>query len=354
LTASLPLYAVRLGADDAALGLMAGVISLVSLAGRPWAGAWIDAGGSVPALLTGGVVFAVCAAGYWLASSVAILLAFRALTGVSVALFTTSGQTLAVNLSPPQRRGEAYSLYSITYPLAQIFGPPAGVIVTRVTGYPGLFAVCIAVCLAGAVMAWPLRAVRQGARGSTRRRLLNRLVLTPGVWMLMLMVAFGANIALLAVHASRRGVANPGVVFTAQAMGLLVALLLIYRLSDRIGRMAIVLPGMALAALGMWATALSSGWTLVLAGALSGAGLGAAQPMLFALGADMVPPEERGSAMATLGVFLEIGIGIGAIGGGIVGRAFGLEMMFGLAGLSPALGAALVFAQARLTHRVTS
>jgi MFS family permease len=59
LTASLPLYAVRLGADDAVLGLMGGAIALMSLVARPWVGWWLDAGGAVLALQAGMLMFAL-------------------------------------------------------------------------------------------------------------------------------------------------------------------------------------------------------------------------------------------------------------------------------------------------------
>ncbi len=57
-----------------------------------------------------------------------------------------------------------------------------------------------------------------------------------------------------------------------------------------------------------------------------------AQPAIYALGSDLVAAHERGSAMGTLGVFLEFGIAAGAIGGGIVGREFGLHTTYLLAG----------------------
>jgi MFS family permease len=347
LTATLPLYAVRLGADDAALGLLAGVIALTSLAARPWVGWWLDRGGVVPALALGVLAFTISAVGYWLAASVATLLAFRALTGAGIALFTTAGQTLTVNLAPPRRRGEALSLYAISHPVAQIVAPPVGVAIAQTAGFPTLFAVCVATGLLAVALMWPLRAQRAGGRGRTPLVIVNRAVLVPGVWIMALMVPYGANIGLLAVHAARRGLANPGVVFTAMAVGILIVLVGSGRLSDRAGRAAVIAPGMVLAAAGMWATALLGGWALVVAGVLSGLGMGLAQPALFAYGVDLAPPAARGSAVATMGLFLEIGIALGAIGGGMLGRTLGLGLMFGVAGVVPAAGALLIWATAR-------
>jgi MFS family permease len=340
LTASLPLYAVRLGASDADLGWMAGVIAIASLVARPWVGQWLDRGGSVAALMLGILAFALSAAGYWLAGSVVMLLVFRALTGLGIALFTTAGQTLTVNLTPQERRGEALSLYAVWHPIALIVGPPAGVAIAGAAGYPVLFAVCITIGLLGLSLTWPLRTLRSGSTGR-RPLLINRTVWTPGILMAFLMVPYGANIGLLAVHAVRRGLANPGMTFTAMAVGLLAVLLSVGRRSDRTARTAIVVPGMFVAAFGMWAIATLHGWGLLVGGALSGIGLGLTQPALIALGVDLVPPEDRGSAIATLGMFLEIGIWLGAVGGGLVARSFGTGMMFALAGVAPAAGALL-------------
>ncbi len=347
LSASLPLYAVRLGADDALLGIMAGVIAVVSLGARPLVGWWLELGGGAWALGAGALLFAVCSAGYWIAASVGGLIAFRALTGVAVALTATAGQALAADLAPEQRRGEALSLFSISITLAQMAGPPAGVAVTHLAGFPALFALSIAVGLASVAMTWPLRRFQTTPVGPPRRRLLNPRVLGPGVLMVALMVGFGANAALLAVHASRRDLENPGFVLTGQAVGLLVSQLVVGRLSDRFGRVAVIVPGLLLAAVSMWAIALLGGWWLVLAGALSGGGLGAGQPPLYALAVDLVPPDERGSALASMGVFLEIGIVFGAIGGGFIGRAIGLTWMYALAGLAPALGATFALTRRR-------
>jgi MFS family permease len=351
LTASLPLYAVRLGADDAALGLLAGSIAIVSLVSRPWVGWWLDAGGTVAALAVGVMLFTVSAVGYWIATSVAVLLAFRAVTGVAIALFSTAGQTLTVNLAPAQRRGEALSLYAVWHPIAQIFAPPLGVTIAYALGYGALFAACTGIGMLGLGFVVRLRGQQVPTTRRRRPPLFNRAVLLPGLWLMLLMVPYGANIGLLAVHAVRRGLSNPGVVFTAMAVGLLTVLLSLGRVSDRLGRHAPAVPGMALAAAGMWGTALFSGPALVLAGAISGLGLGLAQPALFASAVDLAPPEERGSALATMGIFLEIGIGLGAIGGGVLAQAAGLPAMFGVAGLAPGIGAVLLWISTGVERR---
>lgn len=351
LSAGLPLYAVRLGADDAAVGLMVGAIAAVSLAARPWVGWWLDRGGTALALLAGAAIYVLTALGYWLAASVAAILFFRALTGLAIALTVTGGQALAVTLSPVHRRGEGLSLHSVAFTLAQMVGPPAGMALALWAGYHRLFWAAAAIGLLGLGLAWSMRAVRPARAAAPRRPVFHRGLVVPGLLMLMLMVPFGANVGLLPLHAHRRGLDNPGLALAAHAAGVFLAQLGSGRLSDRTGRLVVVLPGLVLSALGMWATAALGGWALILAGVLSGLALGVGQPALNALGADLVPPAGHGSALATMGIFLEIGIGLGAIGGGYLGRAWGLGTMYAIAGLAPALGAVLAHQSRSLTRQ---
>jgi len=340
LTAALPLYAVRLGADDAVIGLMIGLVALVALFVRPLAGWWVDRGNGVAPLMVGAAIYALCALGYWLAPSVPALLAMRAASGLAIAFFVTASQALAANLAPARRRGEALSLFGLAATLGGGIAPPAGVAISQAAGYPVLFAACMAAGLLGMLLALPLKSLPPNPADHRSTRLINLAVLMPGSLLVTLAVTFGTNVALLAVHASRRDLSNPGLVFVAQAAGLLLAQTLAGRLSDRYGRLAVIWPALILAAAGMWATSLLSGGWLLLAAMLSGLGLGLGNPALYALAADLVPAHERGSAMGTMGVFHEIGISLGAIGGGLLGRAIGLGQMYLLAGFLPALGAA--------------
>src|SRR2546428_1005584 len=104
-TASLPLYAVSLGADDAAIGLLTGVIALGSLVSRPWVGQWLDRGGARWSMPAAGSLFAVSAVGFLLSRAVTDLIAFRVLSGVAIALLSTSSQVLAIGMAPGGRRG---------------------------------------------------------------------------------------------------------------------------------------------------------------------------------------------------------------------------------------------------------
>lgn len=350
-TASLPLFALSLGADDAAIGMLTGVIALASLVSRPWVGRWLDRGGARWGMLAAGCFYTLSAAGFWAARTVPALIGFRVLSGLAIALSSTSAQVLAIVMAPQQRRGEALSLLGLANSIGQGAGPTAGVAVAAAAGYPVLFAItgALAACSTGLALTLTHRTPHAPRRDSNR--LIHPAVFVPGTILVAVMATFGLNFALLAVHASRRGLANPGWVFAAFAVGQVVVQTILRRVSDRFGRHAAIGPGLALIALGTWITAAVPQWWLLVGGFFTGAGHGMVQPAIYAWGSDLVPAHEHGSAMGTLGVFLEIGIAAGAIGGGVVGRAFGLGTTYLLAGSIAATAAVAQRWVGRLPHR---
>ncbi|HTE03321.1 MAG TPA: MFS transporter, partial [bacterium] len=302
------------------------------LVSRPWVGWWLDRGGARWGMLAAGCLYTLSAAGFWAARTVPALIGFRVLSGLAIALSSTSAQVLAIAMAPERRRGEALSLLGLANSIGQGAGPAAGIAVAAAAGYPVLFAMTgvLAACSTGLALMLRRRTPHTLRRGSNR--LIHPAVFLPGTVLVAAMVTFGLNFALLAIHASRRGLANPGWVFAAFAVGQVLVQTVLRRVSDRFGRHAAIGPGLALIALGTWVTAAVPGWWLLLGGFLTGAGQGIVQPAIYAWGSDLVAAHEHGSAMGTLGVFLEIGIATGAIGGGIAGRAFGLGTTYLFAG----------------------
>jgi len=71
------------------------------------------------------------------------------------------------------------------------------------------------------------------------------------------------------------------------------------------------------------------------AGALLGVGNGTVYPALLAMTLDLTGPEERGAAMGTFGIGMDIGIGLGSIVLGVVIEMVGFPVAFAMAGGVP-------------------
>ena len=338
LLTALPLYARQMGAEDAQIGLILGLFAAASLVARPLCGWQLDRGRKVPLLALGAAIFALSAVGYAAARSVAFLLLLRAFHGLGMATYNTAGQTLVADLAPVGRLGQAMSTYAVATTLAAALAPAAGMAIALAAGFGPLFAVSFSLAAAAVVMAVALREPATRRTTTRRPRLFNRSALRPGLSMLSLMVVYGAIASFVPLYALQQGLSNPGFYFTVCSVAMVLAQAIAGPISDRFGRLAVIGPGLLLSALGAAATALLGGWSLLGAAALYGTGSGAAQPALFALATDVAKEDERGSAMATVGVFLEAGISGGAIGAGLLAQQVGLSATFVVVSVVPLVG----------------
>jgi MFS family permease len=114
-------------------------------------------------------------------------------------------------------------------------------------------------------------------------------------------------------------------------------------LSDRIGRGPVLLPAMALTALGFFALAIPpTPLSLMAAALLLGGGSSVLYPTLAALVLDRAPETERGLALGTLSASWDFGVVLGSAVIGFVADHTSFGVGFVVAGTS-ALGGTLVF-----------
>jgi MFS family permease len=339
----LPLYALELGGRESEVGLVLGVFALSAMCLRPFVGRQLDRRGRVPLLALGGLVFALASAGYGLVGSIAGLLALRAFHGIGMALGATAGPVLAGDLAPPGRRGEAIGVHGSAQNVASALGPPLGAGLALTLGHPPLFVGAAAAAAAAALCATrirePLRPAVEAA--APRRNPLLASALVPGVLALGLHVAYGTLASFVPVRALRVGLENPGLYFLAFALSMIAGQTVGGRLSDRLGRGAVIVPGLLLLAAGTALVGYLEGTLLLGSGVIAGLGQGAAQPALLALAVDRVGPGERGAALGTVGTFVELGIGGGSILAGLLAERLGLEAAFAIIALAPLSSAAL-------------
>ena len=147
------------------------------------------------------------------------------------------------------------------------------------------------------------------------------------------MLTYGSIVSFLPLYAVSRGITNPGMFFTAYAIVVIVARGLTGRLSDRYGRSSVVIPGLILAALGLWVLAFATSLVLFLAVAvIYGLAFAMVQPSLMAMVVDRAHPSRRGAAMGTFSSAMDLGIGLGSLIWGVVAQVAGYQVMYLAAG----------------------
>ena len=338
---ALPLYIASLGGTPTDNGLVTFATAGAAVIARPFVGVMADRMGRKPVMVLGGLCAILGPVLTAASQAILPLLAARAIGGIGIAAFTTGFQALLADLAPPERRGEAFGWGGNSGALASLVGPLAGDWVTSHQGFPmvfGLTATCGGLCaLAALFVREPPREAKQLGHSpplqGLRETLTQHNVRAGIVAVSPLGMAYGAMITFWPLVAHEHHLGTIGAFYTVYALGLLTVQILAGRLSDRIGRTRVMLPGMLLAGAAFAAIPLArSDATSLIVAFACGAGLGIARTAIDALTLDGVSMPLRGTAIAAEFTTNDLWIGLGsALLGPLAGMA-GFRAAYGIAG----------------------
>lgn len=360
LMATLPVYVLSLGGGQADVGLVTGAMAGTALILRPLVGWLADSQRRHPLILASTLCYSLASVVYGLAGSLSIILMGRTIQGMGVAGYTTGANAYVADIAPPRRRAEAIGIFASVTSIGLILGPAAGFVIVGMFGFQQLFFLTAALSFIAFLILIPTRERPRTSKAKARPwSLRTGLVATdalPMAWAaLCLGIGFGASISFLSIFADLRGLGNPGLYFSVQALALLVSRGFCGRLADLYDRSAVIIPGTVTMALALAVLPLAYDFPAFLVStALFGLGYGATQPATMALMVDRVRAEQRGLAMSTYFLGFDSGIALGSIVLGVVGQYWGFETMWLLSAAGTLLGLAELwggFGKARVTSR---
>jgi MFS family permease len=339
---ALPLYISALGGTPTDNGLSTFVAAGMAVLARVFIGTLADRAGRKPVMLIGGITAAAAPVLYLASQTVPAVLASRVMAGVAIAAFSTGFQALLADLAAPERRGEAFGWGGNSLALSALVGPLAGAWITTRWGFTVVFnlaALSGALCtLATLLIREPPRHIEREIKGrpplqGLQEALAQRNVRAAAAAITPLGIAYGATITFWPLVAQEGGLSTSGSFYTVYALGLLAVQILAGRLSDRIGRSRVMLPGMLLAGAAFAAIphARTDATSLMVALAC-GAGLGIARTAMDALVLDGVPAALRGTAVAIEFTMNDLWIGLGSVLLGPVAGAVGYGAVYGASG----------------------
>ncbi len=315
----LPLYLVTFGASSTVIGAVMAIFTITATIMRVPVGFLIDRIGRRPFLLCGIALFALANFGYFWAPTILLLIPFAILHGIGWSGCTTAVATLAADIAPQKRRGELIGYAGMASSLGGAIGPVAGFALLQRFNYHWVFLGAMVLLIVSLFLGLLIPEPTRALAGSQKQfRWINLLVvretLVPAVSVAFLSFGNGGVFSFLPIYALKLGLANPGLWFALYAFCLLLSRPIAGPLSDRIGRRAVVIPGLILNLLGACVLALASSpaW-LMAAAVLGGLGLGAALPALMTLAVDQTSPQRRGQSMAQYQCFYDFGMGLGSL-----------------------------------------
>ena len=307
--------ALDLGASGATLGIVAGSFSLFSSVVAAPLGRLVDRIGEPIVLLLGTVVLTLSATLLATAGRIWAIVLAHALLGLGQVACLVGMQTMMANRGDPSRRVLRFGRLTVAASLGQMFGPAtSGLAYGRGVALSRIFLLCAVPMALSILVAATLRPLWRAAAppesGTLPRRpafiaSVRLLVTRRGVpESLLASLAVLASIDILIAYLPGWGAANGispeevGFLLGLRAAVGLLSRLLMMRMLRLMGTRTLLALSMAIPAVSLCVLPLTTA-VLLLAIILSiaGFGLGLGQPLSLATITDLVPPEERGTAL---------------------------------------------------------
>jgi MFS family permease len=356
LNTQLPLHVVALGGRHAQIGWIFAVTTGVAMLLRPQVGGWVDRYGARAVMVPGAAALLLTMLALNVATTPTALIALMAGLGIGNALTSTTGSIVVAGESPPERRGEALSLYYVASSVGVALGPVAGFALADLGGIALNFAVVTALAAVVAVLVGALRTApgNPAAKGGLQR-LWSRHAVAASLALIVVTTGHATVYAFLPLYTGARGLGRVAWFFPLMSGCTIVSRLVLRRASDRFGRAPVLVPALGAIALGNALLAAPPGVaTLVLSAALLGAGNSMLYPTLVALVVDRAPARERGLAIGTLSGAWDVGVAIGSPLIALLVDARGFPAGFAASACMTALGLAVFLGVERRRRAASS
>jgi DHA1 family multidrug resistance protein-like MFS transporter len=359
----LPLFARELGAGPSLVGFVMGASTLTGVFLKLPAGALSDLFGRRRLLMMGSLVFATLPFTYLAVSTLTLLVIVRFLHGSATAIFSPVASASLSDVAPAARRGAWLSTYSTAQGTGQAVGPIlAGYLIAAgrfdlafvVSGFIGLGVPFVVATWRGTPSSTaPVASFNELKRGVIEVAS-DRLVLITSSAHAAQFVLNGMLNAFLPLYG--REVLNLsgselGWLFGMQTVTTLMVRPAIGRLSDRVGRRAVIVSGLTVCSLAVFALSLATSFSTVLAViATYAAGVAITTAATSAYITDITRRARYGAAHGVFGTIYDIGDALGPIAAGVLVAAVGYARMFQVMA-TVALVMALVFAVSTARHQ---
>lgn len=321
----LPDYLTSLGGEDYK-GLIISLFTLTAMVSRPFSGKLADKVGRIPVMIIGTSVCFVMSMIYPVITTVSGFLLLRLVHGFSTGFTPTGLTAYLADIIPPEKRGEAMGLLGTAGSVGMAVGPALGGAVANNFSLDVMFYCSSFLAILSIVI---LMGIKETLKDKQRfshhvlkihkHDLFEPRVLMPCVVMFLATYAYGAVFTVMPDFGKHVGIQNKGLLFTFLTVASLSMRLIAGKASDRYGRKEVLIVSTIL----ITASMLMFGFSttplhLMIAVSLYGMAQGMTSPTLFAWATDLSDSQHKGRGISSLYIFMEAGIGLGALFSGLL------------------------------------
>ncbi|HNT67645.1 MAG TPA: MFS transporter [Syntrophorhabdaceae bacterium] len=329
---TLPLYLEQLGSSEKQIGILVGTIGVASLACRPFVGGILFRYSEKAVIMAGATLSVFAFLAFTVFHRFWPLLIVRFVQGASLACVDTAIFVFIVSALPLTCRGQGISYLMLAPSLATAIAPSLSIYFVSHYSFVILFLACASLSACAFLCAWRLkgRGSKKSEIGDLARgnALLEWNVVVPAISSFLQYFVWGAIIAFLPIYAVQRGVANPGLFFSASAIMIMAGRALGGRVLRSFSQERLILTftftGAAVLAMLFFAKSL---FAFIFVGLLWGAGISFLIPVTMAYALDYAG-SSSGATVGTLRAISDLGLALGPIVMGMLLSLTGYRAMF--------------------------
>lgn len=316
----LPAYLSALGGSEYK-GLIIALFTLTAGISRPFSGKLTDTVGRVPVMAVGSIVCFLCGFLYPILTSVAGFLFLRLLHGFSTGFKPTATSAYVADLVPSDRWGEAMGVHGVCFSTGLAIGPAIGSAITdhfsiNILFYcSSLFALLSIVILANMKETLSNKQKFKPTHLKIKKEdIIEWQVLPAALIVLWSYISYGVILTVISDWSHHLGTSNKGLFFMVFTLASLLIRFVAGKVSDKYGRTVILRISLSILMISLLGIAFAnSEFWLMSASAVYGVATGMLSPSVTAWTIDLSKPGHRGKAVATMYIFMEFGIGLGAL-----------------------------------------
>lgn len=353
----LPLYlSETFGATKDTIGMVLTGYSIMALTVRPFSGFLVDSFPRKTVLVICGALFFSIFAGYLAAGSLAAFAIFRTVHGAPFGATTVATSTVAIDVVPSSRRGEAIGYYGLSNNLAMALGPALAIVLLGAFNgsYKALFWVSLAASLIGLLLEMSIRLPKRDYVPEKKVLSLDRFFLLEGWREAIGITCFAFSYGILSTYVAIYGkeelgiTGGTGLFFGLCAIGLILSRLTgaRYLRDGKVSRNASM--GMCVSLVGYFLfAAIHNPIGYYGAGLIVGLGNGHMYPAFQTMFINLAPNSQRGTANSSILTSWDAGVGLGVLIGGVCSEFWGYHSAFWASWLVNLFGVTFYFTSIR-------
>ena len=303
------------------IGLHITVFTITALISRPFSGKLTDTIGRIPIMIVGAAVGIIAGFLYPLALTVSGFLLVRLFHGFSTGFKPTATSAYVADIVSSKERGIAMGYLGLFTSIGMAIGPMVGPYISDEFGMQGLFYSSSIVSFLSVAVIFGMKETLPKTEKLTAKLFLVKWddffeikVLPVAITFLLTLIPFGIVLSLVPNLSDHLLIPNRGIFYTIFVVASLFVRLVAGKVSDKYGRVPVLILASFLIGVSMIIIGLATTQTMFyVAAIIFGIAAGMNGPTVFAWNIDRSDENHRGRAMATLYIFLEFGIGFGAL-----------------------------------------